>query len=119
MFRADFHPGKSTISRRDNDPDASVLGQMASNRQRIIVWSTFGVVATLAVLCAFLIADEQRTIRAAAAAVISKPLERVAEVNAAFAELRALDAQPCSATHLEALRSIAFRSAIIRDAAGF
>jgi len=47
--------------------------------------------------------------------VISKPLERVAEINAAFEELRALDAQPCSATHLAALRSIAFRSAIIRD----
>jgi len=88
---------------------------MVSNRRRIIAWSTLGIVATLAVLCAFLIADEQRKIRTAAAAVISRPLERVAEVNAAFAELHALDARPCSATHLEALRSIAFRSAIIRD----
>lgn len=115
MFRADFHPSKSATSRRDNDPDGSVLGQMVSNRRRIIVWATFGAVVALAVLCAFLIADEQRKIRSAAATVISKPLERVAEINAAFAELRALDAQPCSATHLAALRSIAFRSAIIRD----
>ncbi|OAK61371.1 hypothetical protein A3K87_20770 [Variovorax paradoxus] len=115
MSRADFHPSNSTISRRDNDPEASVLGQMVSNRRRIIACSALGIVVTIAVLCAFLIADEQRKIRTAAATVISRPLERVAEVNAAFAELHALDAQPCSATHLEALRSIAFRSAIIRD----
>jgi sensor c-di-GMP phosphodiesterase-like protein len=115
MLCGDFHPSKSATLRRDNDPQASVPGQLVSNRRRIVALSTLGSVVTLAVLCACLIADEQRKIRSAAAAVISKPLERVAEINAAFEELRALDAQPCSATHLAALRSIAFRSAIIRD----
>lgn len=115
MFSADFHPGKSAIFRRDSDPNASVSGQLISNRQRVLVWSALGVVVVLAVLCAVLIAQEQRKIRIAAASVISKPLERVTEINAAFEELHALNAQPCSDLHLAALRSFAFRSAVIRD----
>ncbi|MGJ7574431.1 EAL domain-containing protein [Variovorax sp. RB2P76] len=115
MFSTDFQPSKSAIARRDSDPDASASGQLVFHRQRIIVWSALGVVIALAVLCAALIAEEQRKIRIAAAMVISKPLERAAEINAAFQELHALDTQPCSAMHLAALRSIAFRSAVIRD----
>lgn len=75
MLCADFHPSKSATFRRYNDPQASVPGQLVSNRRRIVAWSTLGSVVTLAVLCACLIADEQRKIRSAAATVISKPLE--------------------------------------------
>lgn len=115
MRFADFHPDGSPISRRDSHPEATVMGQLMSRRHRTSLWSILGMLVALAAVGGFLIADEQNKIRSAAATVIAKPLERVAEVNAAFQELHALDVPACSPMHLAALRSIAFRSAIIRD----
>lgn len=115
MPSADFHPSDAVMSQRDSDPRATLTGQLISSRKTITLWSTLGIAIALAGLCTALAGSEQRRIRSAAETVIAKPLERVAEVNAAFHELQALDAPPCSATQLAALRSIAFRSAIIRD----
>jgi sensor c-di-GMP phosphodiesterase-like protein len=112
---ADFHPGKSAVSRRDSDPEASVSGQLAVNRQRIMLWCTLSVVITLTALTAALIVSEQRRIRAAARMVMSRPLERIAEVNAVLQQLRTLNSQPCSSNHLASLRTIALQSNIVRD----
>ncbi|MDP9894858.1 sensor c-di-GMP phosphodiesterase-like protein [Variovorax boronicumulans] len=115
MLPKNFLQDGSAASRRDSDPEAKALGQLIAKRKMIVLWSTLSVMITLAGGAAVINVAEQEKIRSAAAAVIAKPLERVTEINLAFQELQALEVQPCTMQHLEALRSIAFRSAIIRD----
>lgn len=115
MFSANFHRGDLAVSRRDSDPMATALGQLGSNKRAIVLGSMLGVFIALGVAGAAIDVHEQLKIRSTALAVIAKPLERVADINSAFQELHTLNSRPCSAAHLATLRSIAFRSTIIRD----
>ena len=115
MLLADFLQDESIVSRRDSDPEATALGQLASRKALILFGSVLGVLIAFVGVGAAIDGGEQRRIRSAVEGVIARPLERIAEVNSAFLELHPLEAKPCSATHLAALRSIAFRSAIVRD----